>query len=484
MTPPSPAQPGDRADPGAARHPGTRPPAWYTLAWLAALPLVALYLLWRSLRQGQYRRNWGERFLGHARSGAAPATPDAVTIWVHAVSVGETRAAGPLVEQLARAHPQARFVLTHMTPTGRAAGADLVRALPGRVDQRYLPYDLPFAVARFLRETRPAVGVLMETEIWPQLLHAAQARAVPVVLANARLSERSLAKALRLARLMRAAAGAVTVVGAQSEADRARIARIYDGPVHVTGNAKFDLQPDAAQLARGRRLRERLQAVLGARPLWLFASTREGEEKIIIEALRARGPGADPARSPVLLFVPRHPQRFDGVAALLAGAGAAVSRRAQWDDWGRTPVPARAPPILLGDSMGEMALYYAMADVAFIGGSLLPLGGQNLIEACACGCPVVLGPHMFNFAAAAEAALAAGAARRVGDVDEALRCMAEITADPLARSRMVAAALAFAAAHRGATERTAALIEQALDGAMQKLPRAAHLSPLPRAGEG
>jgi 3-deoxy-D-manno-octulosonic-acid transferase len=421
------------------------------------LPLAALYLLWRSLRQAEYRLHWAERFLGHAPTVSPRA--GGPCIWVHAVSVGETRAAQPLVEQLARDHPNASFVLTHMTPTGRAAGQDLIRALPGRIAQRYLPYDLPFAVARFLRETAPDAGVLMETEIWPQLLHATAARRIPVVLANARLSRRSLDKALRHRALMRGAAAAITVVGAQSEGDRTRIAQLYDGPIHVTGNGKFDSTPDAALLAQGRILRARTRGALGERPVWLFASTRDGEERLILQALRERP--ASGARPPLLLFVPRHPQRFDEVAALLRERGATVLRRAAWETAGSGS--GAADTVLLGDSMGEMALYYALADVALIGGSLLPLGGQNLIEACACGCPVVLGPHMFNFSVAADDAVAAGAARRVSDAADAVRTMEAICADPPTQATMAAAALAFAAEHRGATARTVALIEQVLN---------------------
>lgn len=440
--------------------PATRPPAWYTLAWLVVLPLAALYLLWRSRRQPEYRRHWDERFLGRAPADGALAGA-APIIWVHAVSVGETRAAGPLIEQLARAHPRAGFVLTHMTPTGRAAGQELLRAWPGRIVQRYLPYDTPFAVARFFAQTRPQLGVLMETEIWPQLLHAARQRAIPLLLANARLSPRSLAKALRQPRLMRGAAAALTMVGAQTAQDAERIARIYAGPLVVTGNAKFDMAVDAQLLAQGRLWRAALGQQRGAAPLWLFASTREGEESLIIAALRQIGawPGCAPA-TPQLLFVPRHPQRFDEVAALLQQQGVRVARRSQWPQ----AFAGEGPCVLLGDSMGEMAAYYGMADVALIGGSLLPLGGQNLIEACACGCAVVLGPHMFNFAGAADDAVAAGAALRAAGSDDALRTMARISAEPQLCRTMAAAGQDFAAAHRGATARTVGLIEEALAG--------------------
>ncbi len=468
---PEPAPKRRRGSAAAGMAVDRRPPLWYRLAWIGVLPLAALYLLWRSLKQREYRRHWAERFLGHAASTAVPAAARtaadgaAPVIWVHAVSVGETRAAEPLIGQLAQARPVARFVLTHMTPTGRAAGQDLLRRHPGRITQRYLPYDSEYAVARFLDEVRPQVGVLMETEIWPALLHALRRRRIPVVLASARLSQRSLDKALRHAALLRDAAAAITCVGAQSVGDARRIARLYDGPVVVTGNAKFDLQPDADLLARGRQWRARLDAGGDARPLWVFASSRAGEERLLLQAL-ARGGGAAAAGAR-LLVVPRHPQRFDEVADLLHAQGAGVWRRAQWENaLGESALGAgaAAPPgaVLLGDSMGEMALYYAMADIALIGGSLLPLGGQNLIEACACGCAVVFGPHMFNFAAAAQDAIAAGAALRARDADDAVQIMTALSADPARRAAMSTAARAFAAAHRGATARTVELILQAL----------------------
>ncbi len=467
--------------PRAKRAPPTPtpapPPPWYALGWLLGLPAVALYLSWRALRQREYLRHWSERFLGRGQKRAAP--QDAPLLWIHAVSVGETRAASPLIEELARRHPDAYFVLTHMTPTGRAAGAALAQRFAGRVQQRYLPYDLPFAVQAFLDELRPSAGILMETEIWPQLVHGAHARGVPLVLVNARLSQRSLSRALDHGSIVRAAAACLQAVGAQSPEDARRIGQLYDGELRVTGNLKFDLHPDAAQLDQGGVLRARFAAA--AARIWLFASTREGEERLLLDALQAgeaaagQAATARGAAAPLLLFVPRHPQRFDEVEALLRERGLRVLRRAQWTPYlsqqpsadasadssavAPRPVPD-ARLVLLGDSMGEMPLYYAMADAALIGGSLLALGGQNLIEACACGCPVVLGPHMFNFAQASEAALAAGAARSVAGAREALQALEQISADPVLRSAMSAAALAFACAHRGATARTADLIEQ------------------------
>lgn len=432
--------------PGVARR-------LYTLAWWLALPLVAAYLLWRSVRQPAYRHDWAERFLGR---GPAPAGGAGPVIWIHAVSVGETRAAEPLIEALARAHPAARFVLTHMTPTGRAVGEGVARALPGRLVQRYLPYELPFALRRFLRETRPAIGVVMETEVWPNLLYTARVAGVPLALVNARLSEKSLARALRLGALMREAARSFACVLAQSEDDRQRLARLYDGPIEVVGNLKFDLAPAPDLLAQGRAQR----AAAGAAPVWLWASTREGEEALLLKALRTHlaRPAADGDAARVVL-VPRHPQRFDEVAALVEAHGFAVARRSR----GATVADAGAGTIVLGDSMGEMPLYYAAADVALIGGSLLPFGAQNLIEACACGCPVVLGPSTFNFAQAARDALSAGAAVQVADADAAVAALARIGADRGRCDAMRRAALAFAGAHRGATARTV----QRLSGLLQ-----------------
>lgn len=422
--------------------------AAYSAAWWLAVPFVGLYLLWRGLLQREYRRHWGERFLG--RGARLPA--GAPRIWVHAVSVGETRAAQPLIERLARDLPEAVFVLSHMTPTGRAVGQSIVAALPGRVTQRYLAYDLPCAVARFLRETQPAVGVIMETEIWPNLMRAARQAALPMLLANARLSERSAARGLRLAALLKPAATAFHRIAAQSEADRMRLARWFDGPIDVTGNLKFDLGIDAERVRTGRALRERW----GDRPVWLCASTREGEEALLLAAWKRRTSGSP---MPILILVPRHPQRFDEVARLIEQAGHECRRRSrgQWTD----PPPAA---ILLGDSMGEMAMYYAAADVALIGGSLRDFGAQNLIEACAVGTPVIVGPSTFNFAQATADALACGAALQVRDAGEVWAAMASLALDPGRLGAMRAAALQFAAAHRGATGRVAAIVHEVLRG--------------------
>ena len=401
-----------------------------------AVPFAALYLLWRSRKQPQYRAHWGERF-GWARYAATRGRP---LLWLHAVSVGETRAAEPLIAALLERYPQHDLLLTHMTPTGRDTGRALAERWPGRITQVYLPYDLPFAVRRFLRAFRPVVGIGMETETWPNLLAIAREEGVPMVLVNARLSEKSLAKAQRTPNLVREAAGNFTLVLAQTAADAERMRQVGAGRVEVVGNLKFDFTPSPDLVERGRRLR----AALGARPVLLFASTREGEEPLILDALQATR-----LRARVLL-VPRHPQRFDDVARLLSSRGLRFERRSD-PAFGES---GSGSDFVLGDSMGEMALYYAAADVALIGGSLLHLGGQNLIEACAVGTPVVVGPHTFNFEQATADAIEAGAAVRASTPAEAIAAMQAIAGDVSRRQSMSDAALRFAAQHRGATART------------------------------
>jgi len=411
--------------------------AYTAFVWFAA-PFAALYLLWRSRKQPEYRRHWGERF-GWARYSRASARP---RIWVHAVSVGETRAAEPLIAALLERCPAHDVLLTHMTPTGRETGRSIAQRFPGRIAQAYLPYDLPFAVRRFLRAFRPVLGIGMETETWPNLLAIAREEGLPMVLVNARLSEKSLRQARRTPNLARETARNFSLVLAQTDADAERMRSVGAERVEVVGNLKFDFTPAAALVEAGRRLRARL----GAGPVLLFASTREGEEPLILDALTSID------RSARVLVVPRHPQRFDDVARLLAGRARCLVRRSSIDD-----VSERAPAeldFLLGDSMGEMAMYYAAADVALIGGSLVPLGGQNLIEACAVGTPVVVGPHTFNFQQATDDAIAAGAAVRAATPADAIAKMRSIASDPAQRQSMSAAALRFAAQHRGATART------------------------------
>jgi 3-deoxy-D-manno-octulosonic-acid transferase len=413
----------------------------YSAMWCLALPLVLLRLWWRGRKEHGYRQHWRERLGFYGARGAG-----GHTLWVHAVSVGETRAAEPLIDALMLAYPDSRIVLTHMTPTGRATGGALFGKHGQRLVQAYLPYDIPFMVRRFIDHFAPRICILMETEVWPNLIAACGER-VPVALVNARLSERSLRRGRRFGTLMSDAARALALVAAQTEADALRVRSLGAPNVAVTGSIKFDvLVPDAA-LATGAWLR----AQIGARPVLLCASTRDGEEALILDAC---APLWTLPCKPLLLIVPRHPQRFDEVAAMVGARGLALERRSALHDGGVAP----ATRVLLGDSMGEMFAYYSACELAFIGGSLLPLGGQNLIEACALGKPVLIGPHTFNFALVTEEAIAAGAAVRLQDAQALLAMMGKLLADDTARHAMGARALEFAHVHRGATARTVGLL--------------------------
>jgi 3-deoxy-D-manno-octulosonic-acid transferase len=408
----------------------------YSLGMYAAQPLLHRKLRRRGVAEPGYLEHVEERF-GRYEGSTEPGR-----LWIHAVSLGETRAAAILLAALRAARPAVRVLLTHGTATGRAEGRKLLREGDA---QAWLPWDTPQAVRRFLEHFRPCAGVLMETEVWPNMAAACCGRGIPLALANARLSARSLAQARRLARLSRPAYGALRAVWAQTEPDARRLAEAGATVEGVFGNLKFDAHPDPALLAQGRDWRS-----TSPRPVVIFASSREGEEAEFLRAIA-------PERDVQWLLVPRHPQRFDEVAALAVQAGFTVSRRSAWDD---APAPAQ---VWVGDTLGEMAMYYAMSDVALLGGSFARLGGQNLIEAAASGCPVVMGPHTFNFSEAAELALAAGAARRVGSMEEGVRAALQLARDAAARAAAVQAAEGFAAAHRGAAEKTAQGVLQLID---------------------
>ena len=415
--------------------------ALYSLAWLLALPLVLTRLWWRGWREPGYRQHVLERL---ALTPCKPAPGSAPLLWVHAVSVGETRAAEPLIDALLAAFPSHEILLTHMTPTGRATGAALFGKYGRRVRQAYLPYDLGVSVRRFLRIFRPRLCILMETEIWPNLMAACWHQQIPVALVNARLSQRSLGRAHRLGRLIEDAARQLRCVGAQTETDAARIRSLGVANVHVTGSLKFDVTPPLQALRAGAQLRQQI----GPRPVLLCASTREGEEAMIIAAIAQIGLPA----ATLLLLVPRHPQRFDQVAALVEASGLRLQRRSTL---GTAPVDA---DVLLGDSMDEMFAYCAACDVAMVGGSLLPLGGQNPIEPCVLGKPVMFGLHTFNFSEICDAAIASGAALRVEDAVAMVRAAAALLADPASSSAMGRRAAAFAQLHGGATVHTMDLL--------------------------
>jgi 3-deoxy-D-manno-octulosonic-acid transferase len=402
----------------------------YSLAMMGAQPFLRRKLRRRGAAEPGYLHAVDERFGWYT----VPAAPGA--LWLHAVSLGETRAAAILLDQLRQREPGLRVLLTHGTATGWAEGERLLR--PGDC-QAWLPWDTPRAVRRFLGHFRPSAGVLMETEVWPNLVAQCRARRIPLVLANARLSAKSLAQARRLAPLSRPAYAALTAAWAQTEGDAQRLRAAGANVPAVFGNLKFDATPDAALVAQGRGWREQQP-----RPVVMFASSREGEEARFLDVLRAL-----PSHDVQWLLVPRHPQRFDEVAELARRRGFSVSRRREW-----IAAPRRAE-VWIGDSLGEMPLYYGMADAALLGGSFEPLGGQNLIEAAACGCPVVMGPHTFNFAEAAELAQQAGAAARVQSMEEGVGTALAIVGDGARREAMSQAGLRFAAAHQGAAARTA-----------------------------
>lgn len=412
---------------------------FYSLAWLFLLPFAFLHLLRRARRQPEYLAHWRERL------GLVPIPPGKrPLIWLHAVSVGETRAAAPLVKALAARHPDHAILLTHATPTGRATGAELFGA---GVIQAYLPYDFPPLVWLFLRRARPVMGVIMETEIWPNLYAACAHRGIPLFLVNARLSEKSARGYARFRALVAPALRALAGIAAQTMNDAHRLRELGAKAVEISGNVKFDVTPPADSGERARELRK----MFHGRFVLLLASTREGEEAVLLDALaNLELPGL------LLLLVPRHPQRFDEVAALLAARGLAFVRR------GEKRPPQAETRVFLGDSMGELAAYYTAADLAYVGGSLLPLGGQNLIEAAAAGCPALIGPHTWNFAEAADQAVACGAALRVADADELVAATTTLFHEPMARERMREAGLQFAAANRGATERVMAMLERGM----------------------
>ncbi|MDR2508176.1 MAG: lipid IV(A) 3-deoxy-D-manno-octulosonic acid transferase [Candidatus Accumulibacter sp.] len=412
----------------------------YSLLFYFIQPLIWLRLIWRSRKQPAYLRRAGERYGFYSDDVPSPAK----LFWLHAVSVGETRAAEPLIRTLLDEFPEHSILMTHMTPTGREAGKDFTARFGKRLIQAYLPYDLPGAGRRFLSRFRPICGVVMETEIWPNLIAAARRRAIPMLLVNARLSERSHAGYKRFLPLIRPTVAALDAIAAQTDADARRFAELGARRIEICGNLKFDVAPSPEKQALGKKWR----GDLGSRPVWLAASTREGEEILILDAFAQSGGNA------LLLLVPRHPQRFDEVAAQIRARGLPFLRRSA------DKIPGAETRVWLGDSMGEMPAYYTVADLALIGGTLLPFGGQNLIEAAVCRCPALAGPHTFNFARATEDSIASGAALRVVDAFDAIRQCERLLNDEKTLNTMRESALLFSRKYRGATEKTLGLIRE------------------------
>ncbi|PPC81982.1 MAG: 3-deoxy-D-manno-octulosonic acid transferase [Methylotenera sp.] len=418
----------------------------YTCLLYLLLPFTPLKLLWRGRKQPEYLAHWRERYGFYHLAVQQP------VIWLHCVSVGETRAAEPLVKALLGQYPQHQLLLTHTTPTGRATSEQLFGT---RVTRVYLPYDVPFAVNRFLKYFSPSIGILMETELWFNLIAGCQQRNIPLVLANARLSEKSALGYQKLGKVLTEGLQSLSKIGAQTEADAGRLKQLGAQEINITGNIKFDVAPQKEAYDLAKQLRTQLGVNLGAgRPVFLAGSTRDGEEALIIEAVRQ-------ANIPHLLsiIVPRHPQRFDEVAELLRKSNLAFLRRSNLSQTNCEAKDLNSVSYLLGDSMGEMFTYYATCDAAFIGGSLLPFGGQNLIEACSMGKPVLIGPHTFNFEEAAQMAVIAGAACRVQNVTELAQTLQSLFNQDEQRQAMGEASLQFSERNRGATEKTLNLIK-------------------------
>jgi 3-deoxy-D-manno-octulosonic-acid transferase len=425
----------------------------YSAAMWALQPLLRRKLQRRGREEAGYLHAIEERF-GHYTQAPAQSSTDGGYVWVHAVSLGETRAAAVLLQALRAAQPGIRILLTHGTATGRAQGVSLLQE--GDV-QAWQPWDKPAAVQRFLKQFKPRVGIILETELWPNWVAQCHQAHVPLVLVNARMSEKSMHQAQRLSWLSRPAYQGLSAVLAQTQADADRLQTLGATVDAVLGNLKFDAKPDAAQLALAKTWKQKLD-----RPVVLFTSSRDGEEAMWLDTLQALKHAPrdhqDHLHAVHWLVVPRHPQRFDEVAALLNARGWKVSRRSQWPDGPDVDQQDDVNTIWLGDSLGEMALYYGLSDAALLGGSFAPLGGQNLIESTACGCPVIMGPHTFNFAEAAQLAEEAGAALRVEDMAQAVITALQMVSFAPDENAHVQACLEFSQAHRGAAQRTAQML--------------------------
>jgi 3-deoxy-D-manno-octulosonic-acid transferase len=410
---------------------------FYSLLLYLALPFVPLKLLWRGLKQPAYLKHWGERFGFYSTPVNRP------IIWLHCVSVGETRAAEPLIKALLQQYPNHQILVTHTTPTGRETSETL---LGDKVQRVYLPYDLPFAVNNFLGHFKPKIGILMETELWFNLIAACKQRDIPLLLLNARLSEKSAEGYAKLGKLAAEGLQNLSAIAAQSAEDLTRLQALGAGNISVAGNLKFDVKPPADSVDKGLQLRE----VLGAkRTIFLAASTRKGEEKHILEAVK----GLDV----LTVIVPRHPQRFNEVEGIIQQSGLTYQRRSNL-----VGAVDKNIQVILGDSMGELFTYYAACDFTFIGGSLRKYGGQNLIEAASMGKPILIGKHTFNFTDATNNAIRAGAAIRVKDDAELRDRIQYLLHNQPKQIKMQQAALHFSEASTGATTRMTKLIAQYL----------------------
>jgi 3-deoxy-D-manno-octulosonic-acid transferase len=415
----------------------------YSMVLYALVPVIVIRLLYRSFRAPAYRKRWGQRF------GFAPKLTDRKTIWLHAVSVGETLAAVPLIKALQKKYPTYRLMVTCMTPTGSQR---IQAAFGDSVDHSYAPYDMPDAVARFLNRVEPELLIIMETELWPNTIAACRRRNIPVILANARLSEKSARGYQKIALLVKPMLQSMDAVVAQHQDDGARFIDLGlpEQALSISGNIKFDLTLDAGMHNQAQQLSQAWRGI-PPRPIWLAASTHRGEDEIILRAHRQMVEQLQ--QPPLLVLVPRHPERFDAVENLCRSAGFEVARRSHTD------LDIAKADILLGDTMGELMLFYGACDLAFVGGSLVPNGGHNMIEPAAWGVPILTGPHLFNFSDVSQL-LIRGGGMKVCDSDTSLaaECLG-LLQNAGHRQAMGEAAQQVAEANRGALLKLLAAIE-------------------------
>ena len=418
----------------------------YSIACTWALPLVLLLLGWRAYKRRQYRAHWRERFGWYGSNPLPKQSPKAnKVVWIHAVSVGETRAAEPLVTML-MCKPLL-IILTHTTPTGRATGANIFAKLlaDGHMQQVYLPYDYSWAMRLFLRRFSPSLGIVMETEVWPNLMAVAEQEHVPVALVNARLSKKSLRKGLRFQALMKPAAQRFCTIVAQSSADAERIALLSErSDIVIAGSTKFDVTVPIEQVTLGQQWRGQIN-----RSVLLLASSRDGEEEPLFTLWKTYCDRASDSGEhlPLLVIVPRHPERFGPMLTMARAAGLSVSQRTDG-------MPSKQTQVWVGNSMGELFAFYALANVTLMGGSFGGFGSQNCLEAMAVGCPVIVGPSRYNFAPIIEQAIEVGAVLGTGDMPTAVGAALNLLSNQTQRDYMAASALAFCAAHKGATKKT------------------------------
>jgi 3-deoxy-D-manno-octulosonic-acid transferase len=417
----------------------------YSAAVWCAQPFLRLKLARRGRAEPGYLINIEERFGRYQQPTVLSLPKEQQFVWIHAVSLGETRAAGVLVAALRQQLPEMKLLLTHGTATGRAEGEKLLRT--GDV-QVWQAWDTVAATERFIRHFQPRIGIMMETELWPNMAATCAKLKIPLAIANARMSEKTYRLTRKFDGLARPAYQSLAAVWPQSAADAERFAKLGASVAGIFGNLKFDAVVDENQLEKGKNWRSNMR-----RPVVMFASSREGEELALLQYLQKTAFNAQ------WLIVPRHPQRFVDVAALITQHGFKVSKRSDWLD---QPEASEVNTIWLGNSLGEMALYYGMSDIALLGGSYEPLGGQNLIEAAACGCPVVMGPSVFNFSEAAALAIESGAAFAVDSMPQAVDTVSKMVDSRAAVDVARAAALQFAKSHQGAAEKTATAVVQLL----------------------